>query len=876
VRLFRDLLIRRKLILIMTLSSCVTLFVACVAWLTFDWSTYRHALTQEVSAVAEVVGRSSASAIDFADQAAMQSALDALTEHQHVRRAVLFAPDGTVLASYCATGGNEPPDPLIYQRDGTRLAGGFLVVYRPIEVTGGDEIGTIAVEADFGGLKERQIEFVQVVFLVLLMCVLLAFGMAYKLQGVISVPLGFLTTTMRAVSERKDYTLRARKHGQDEIGFLTDAFNEMLGTIQDRDAELERHRNTLEEEVAHRTLELTETNEQLRKSMQEAQAAAVAKAQFLANVSHEIRTPMNGILGMNELLLDSQLDPQQRNYAEIVGRSAESLLELINDILDFSKIEAGKLRLESIQFDLVKVVEEVVGLLSSPARKKGLEVVCWIAPEIPPVVRGDPTRLRQVLTNLVGNSVKFTERGRIGVRVELLGSSEEAVRMRFSVEDTGVGIAAADLSRLFLSFGQLDASTTRKYGGTGLGLAISKQLVELMGGEIAVASEVGRGSTFSFTIELQRSANDRRSLLLPAGFALPRLLVADRSSAVREVLHQQLLAWSCAHRLAEDKAKIRSLLHQAAETGEPVELCLLDQDYLAREGDLVADLRCAVARGTKVVLLSWTGAKDEAPVELEVHGRLFKPIRPSQLFNLLLSFSMPGAAQEAAHEPAPAKAPDSRLRVLVAEDNQINQLVASRILAKGGHAHEIVADGVKACEAVQRGGFDVVLMDCQMPVIDGFEATRRIREWERTTGTAPIHIIALTANALNTDRDRCLQVGMDDYVPKPVKPEVLLERLSLFASARHRSAPSGGRAAVEFLARVRGSLQAQDSQAALRSATELVEHLSPLSSEHAVGRARELLRLLGEGRLDAALAALEELGRVLGAAPAAPTAGSGA
>jgi CheY-like chemotaxis protein len=276
------------------------------------------------------------------------------------------------------------------------------------------------------------------------------------------------------------------------------------------------------------------------------------------------------------------------------------------------------------------------------------------------------------------------------------------------------------------------------------------------------------------------------------------------------------------------------------------------------------------------VLLSWAGAKNEPAVELEVHGRLAKPIRPSQLFNLILSFAAPSAAEEAALEKAPAEAPDTRLRVLVAEDNQINQLVASRILAKGGHAHEIVADGVKACEAVQRGGFDVVLMDCQMPVIDGFEATRRIREWERTTGTAPVHIIALTANALSTDRDRCLQVGMDDYVSKPVKPEVLLARLSLFASARHRSAPSEGRAAVASLARVRGSLRAQDAPAALRSATELVELLSPLSSEQAVGRAHELLRILGEGRLDAALAALEELERVLGAAPAAPTGGPGA
>ncbi len=860
MRLFRDLLIRRKLILIMTLSSCVTLLVACIAWLGFDWSTYRRALTQEVSVVAEVVGRSAASAIDFDDPEAMQASLEALTEHQHVRRAVLFSPDGGVLASYRSSAAGVSSTKLAYQREGTTLENGGLVVFRPI-VSEGAEIGSIAIEADFDGLHERQLEFVQVVFLVLLLCVLLAFGMAYKLQGVISGPLVLLTNTMRAVSERKDYALRARKMGRDEVGFLTEAFNEMLAAIQDRDAELEKHRNTLEEEVNHRTLELTEKNEQLRKSMEEAKAAAVAKAQFLANVSHEIRTPMNGILGMNELLLDSPLDAQQRSYAEIVTRSAESLLELINDILDFSKIEAGKLRLETIDFDPFKVVEEVVGLLAGPARKKGLDLVCWITPEIPPVVRGDPTRLRQVLTNLLGNAVKFTDQGRVSVRAELLESIEDSVRIKIVVQDSGIGISREDRERLFHSFAQLDSSTTRRFGGTGLGLAICKQLAELMGGEISVESEPGVGSTFWFTATLQRASNERRNLLMPEGFAVPRILIADTSSAVREVIHQQLLAWRCAHEVAADEAGILALLRAGMEAGEPVELFFLDQEFVGQEGELVRELQRSAGQGTKIVLMSWAGAQERQVLPFGVRGQLFKPIRPSQLFDALLSFAAHAPEVGSDRGSGDARVPGASgarcLHVLVAEDNAINQLVASRVLAKGGHTHQIVADGAKALEAVQRGGFELVLMDCQMPVVDGFEATRLIREWERSTGRPPIHIIALTANAMASDRERCLQVGMNDYLSKPVKPDVLLERLATWAEENRAADEDAG----ESFARVRRSLQAEDAREARGSARELCESLTRFASGRMHELARELERWVEEGRLDRAETCLEELER---------------
>jgi len=929
---FRDLPIRRKLALLVLSATVMALVLACVGIAIYERSRFRANLTTELTTLADTLGANTAASIAFSDQKTAQEMLGALRAEPHVLAACLYDEQGNVFAEYRRTGlppGFQMPP---WHSQGYQFGADSLTLHRSVFLNG-DRTGSIAIISDLTDFRHELLSYGKISILVLFTSLLITFVVSNPLLRIVSDPILGLSALAKKVSRENDYSLRATARGNDEVGGLIEAFNQMLERIQQRDFALQETNNELEVRVQQRTAELKleiaerqqaaaelrwktafleaqgdatvdailvvnssgerifqnepflkmwrvpqniadeksdaplmgyivgltrdpdrflervnylyehpeETSrdeiemkdgtvldrysapvlgkdgehygriwafrditerrrneDALRAAKVAAEIANRAKSEFLANMSHEIRTPLNGVIGMTDLALDLHPDGTMRDYLETIKFSADSLVGVINDILDFSKIEAGKMDMEFVEFNLRDCLEEALKPMALRADEKDIELLCDIAPEIPEMVRGDSTRLRQVIINLVGNAIKFTPAGEVALRVEAGDGDRDSRTVRFTVADTGIGIAAEQHEAIFSPFTQADTSTTRKYGGTGLGLTICERLVSMMGGRIWFESELGRGSQFHFTVPLEFLATEAKPKVTidPERLRGARVLIVDDNATNRRILEGLLAPWQIHTRSVEGGEQAVNELLAAAQGAHPYRLLLTDMHMPNMDGlSLVEKVRqTPELAGTSVMMLTSVGhgGDIERCRMLGVATYLQKPIRKWDLLTGVANAL--GENRPIAPLP-PTEAPPVRehpkLRVLLAEDNSVNQLVAVRTLEKMDCTVAVANNGFEALEFMARETFDFVLMDIQMPEMDGLEATRKIRETEMRTHSH-IPIIAMTAHTMKGDRERCIEGGMDGYVSKPVVRKELEEAIAKVVKVRdgnsHRAA----------------------------------------------------------------------------------------
>ncbi len=783
--MLRNAPIRQKLTLLMVSISLVVLVLVTGAVLLFEIYSYRQSMVAKIEAMVKVVAQQALPDLLLKRRSELHDVLKTFSADPQIR-AVFIYRKGVPFASYMKSNARfrDRETGLPYSRCSLLDTIGPTTVQQyhfttthlgfisPIRYQN-RILGHLYLQSGLEELNNRLLQYGAVMLVLFLFSVHCSFILARKLQGVVTDPIYRLYEAMKRVSETGDFSIRVAAQGGDEIGSLVGSFNQMLEQLQIRDRQLEDYRQTLEDQVATRTRELEATIVELKEARDRAEAANRAKSQFLANMSHEIRTPMIGVLGMTELLFNSGLNEKQRQLAQTVFKSGEALLEILNDLLDLSRIEAGKLELVEQDFDLREVAEEVVGLMAENAAAKGLRLRCEMAPGLPVEVKGDGGRLRQILLNLVGNAIKFTEEGDVCLHVELIGQDDRTNRYRIEVSDTGIGIAPEVQERIFESFVQAEETPTRRFGGTGLGLAIVRQLVDMMGGRIELDSTPGIGSRFILELRFVRHEQGEEASRWAALAGCRVLLVSDDEQV--GTIQGKLLQLGLEVDVAGSGPRALAILRRSAAEGKACRLVMIDSAMAGLGGWKLVEAMAGdpAVPDLPVIMLC---SPDESDIEDHRVGGisvewLYRPVRKTLLgeaLQRLLGIGSPSGGESGdLVSPLPADC-----RILLVEDNATTRDYVRGLLQPRPGQLVMAHNGQEAVDRAGRQKFDLILMDCQMPVMDGFEATRRLRSMGYG---GPI--VALTARGFREDVEACLAAGMNAHVCKPFRREEMVKIL---------------------------------------------------------------------------------------------------